>query len=176
MKAIVLATALLLSAPAWAATLAPIPIAPPGSALTYTVFALGLLPIKAAFLDFSGTVSADPAAPMACAVHIGVRIASMALAGPSRALALGPTMLDAQRFPAMQFEGTCNGTALAGALTLHGVTHNLVMQWQRHGRRISAHGTVQRRDYGVDGLSGLVGQRIRFDLETTLPPSFATPG
>ena len=173
MNAIVLAAAMAVALPAWAATLAPIPIAPPDSRLTYTVLALGIVPIRAAFLDFTGTVSADPGTPATCAVQIVVKIVSLTLTGPSRGLALGPTMLDAQHFPVMRFEGRCQGPTLAGSLTLHGVTHKLVMQLHRRGRRITASGTVQRRDYGVSGLAGLVGQRIRFDLETTLPPSLA---
>ena len=150
----------------------PIALAPPASRLDYTVFALGLFPIDANFEDFNGTLTLDPQDSVRCSVELTVRIASLHMADPARnKLALSASVLDAARYPSMHFAGICAqaGTELAGALTLHGVTHPLTLMVVRHGTHVTATGMLRRGDYAIGGLPGLVGQRIRFRLEADLP-------
>ena len=166
--------------PAGAAVIAPIRLAPPSSELDYTVFALGLIPINATFRDFSGSLVVNPRDPKSCDVRITVRIASLHMADPARnRLALSEAVLDAAHYPSMQFAGRCAqgeagaGAVLAGQLTLHGVTRPLTLQVQRDGAQVTATGMLFRHDYGIGGLPGLVGQRIRFRLAARLPAEIA---
>jgi polyisoprenoid-binding protein YceI len=158
----------------------PIALTPPASRLDYTVFALGMFPISANFQDFSGTLTLDPRDSSHCAVDLTVRIASLHMADPARnKLALSASVLDAAHFPSMHFAGICAdaGTALAGTLTLHGVTHPLTLAVIRRGRHVTATGTLRRGDYAIGGLPGFVGQRIRFRLAADLPAAVVlTPG
>ena len=80
-------------------------------------------------------------------------------------MALGSAMLDAARFPTMGFVGQCAGDTLSGTLKLHGVSHALVLSLQLQDGQVIATGTVQRRDYAILGMGGLVGQRIRIRLQ-----------
>jgi polyisoprenoid-binding protein YceI len=166
-----LAATAFLAAPAAAGVVAPIALAPPASQLAYTVFAFGLIPINASFQDFTGTLTLDPGQPQSCQVHLTVRVASLRMADPDRSRqALGPAMLDAAHYPTMHFDGHCAGPSLVGQLTLHGVTRPLIMAVQRDGEHVVATGVLQRRDYAIAGLPGLVGQRVRFRLNAPLPP------
>jgi polyisoprenoid-binding protein YceI len=172
------ATGLALAAPlpGHAAAGTAIALAPPASRLDYTVFALGLFPIDANFQDFAGSLTVDPHDPSRCAVVLTVRIASLHMADPARnKLALSASVLDAARFPSMHFSGTCAdaGAALAGTLTLHGVTRPLTLAVTRDGTHVTATGMLRRSDYAIGGLPGLVGQRIRFRLAADLPADTA---
>ena len=69
--------------------------------------------------------------------------------------------------------GQCAGATLTGELTLHGITHPLLLALARAGGQMMATGNLQRRDYAITGLPGLVGQRIRIRLRTALPPAIA---
>ena len=160
---------LLLTAPS-AASPALRPLSPATSRIEYTVFALGMMPMTAHFEDFAGTLSTDPAAAHTCRVTVTVRVASLHMADPVRThMALGTSMLDAARFPTMGFTGQCAGDTLTGSLTLHGVTHPLLLTLRRQGDKVVATGIVQRRDYAILGMGGLVGQRVRIRLQTALP-------
>ncbi len=140
------------------------------------MFALGLFPINAQFEDFSGTLTVDPRDPSHCAVDLTVRIASLRMDDPARnKLALSDNVLDAAHYPSMHFAGVCAdaGSALAGALTLHGVTHPLTLSVMRDGTHVTATGMLRRGDYAIGGLPGFVGQRIRFRLAAELPVEVA---
>jgi polyisoprenoid-binding protein YceI len=165
-----LSAALVTPVSAAATRMAPIPLTPPATRIGYTAFALGLLPINAAFQDFAGTLTIDPGQPPHCHVQVTVQMASLRMADPVRdRLALSPAMLDAARYPTMRFTGHCEGADLVGDLTLHGVTHKLTMTVQRTGRHVVATATLLRRDYDISSLSGLLSQRVRVRLDAQLP-------
>jgi polyisoprenoid-binding protein YceI len=162
----------LTAAPAQAAATAPVLLAPPASSLQYTVFAIGMLPVHAQFKRFTGSVAVEPGRPASCRVQVNVAVASLHMDDPDQnKIALGPTMLDAAHYPIMRFVGRCQGSRLVGQLTLHGVTRPLTMVVKRDGSHVAATGVVQRRDFGIRGLPGLVGPHVRFRLETDLPPA-----
>ena len=144
-------------------------ISPATSRIEYTVFALGFVPMTAHFDDFIGTLITDPASAKICQVQVSVRVASLHMIDPVRArLALGLSMLDAAHYPTMSFTGACAGETLNGALTLHGRTHPLAFALTRQGEDVTASGVIQRRDYAILGMAGLVGPRIRIHLQTHL--------
>ena len=147
-----------------------IQLTPATTRITYTAFALGLLPITAAFQRFSGTVHQDLTRPDRCSIDVTVQVAS--LASPSagmRSQALAPTMLDPADFPTMHFTGTCVPHAIAGHLTLHGITRPLTLAVHRDGTRVTCVGSLARADYGIRGMSALVSSRVRIRLTVRLP-------
>jgi polyisoprenoid-binding protein YceI len=165
-----MAAALAGATPAAATQSAPIALTPPTTRIGYTAFAMGVLPITAAFQDFSGTLTIDPGRTPLCQVQVTVRIASLHMADPARnRLALSPAMLDAARYPTMRFAGQCEGTNLVGELSLHGVTHKISMAMRRQGQDVTATGILLRRDYAISSLSGLLSQRVRVRLDLRLP-------
>ena len=151
-------------------------LSPANSRIAYTVFVFGVVPMAARFDEFSGVLATDTAQPQSCRVQVSVRVASLHMADATRTrMALGSTMLDAAHFPTMDFTGQCAGTTLTGALTLHGMTHPLVLSLSGDGGQVTATGMLQRRDYAIRGLAGLVGPRIRISLQTALPPARRAP-
>jgi hypothetical protein len=43
----------------------------------------------------------------------------------------------------------------------------------RNGAHVAATGTVRRRDFAIRGMSGLVGDSVRVQLQSVLPASAA---
>lgn len=144
----------------------------PGMAqIGYTAFAFGLIPIPATFDRFSGTIEQDTAHPGVCRLQVSVDIDSLRMADERRREeVLAPDMLDASQFPTMRFSGGCQSATLTGTLTLHGVSRPLSFAMQRNGTEVNCVGTLVRRDFGILGMSGLVGQKVRIRLSVHLPP------
>jgi polyisoprenoid-binding protein YceI len=134
---------------------------------------MGMLPIQAQFQRFTGSVASNPGRQSSCHVQVSVDVASLHMDDPTQnRLALGPTMLDAAHYPIMRFDGHCQGARLVGELTLHGVTRPLTMMVKRSGTHVAAIGVIQRRDYGIRGLPGLVGPHVHFRLDADVPGLF----
>ena len=149
-------------------------LSPATSKIEYTVFTFGMLPMSAYFNDFAGTISSDIPPAGHCHVEVSVRVASLHMTDPvRRRIALGTSMLDAAHFPTMNYSGQCAGATLTGGLTLHGITRPLVLTLRRQGALVIATGILQRQDYAISGLPGLVSQRIRIRLQTPLPAAIA---
>jgi polyisoprenoid-binding protein YceI len=143
---------------------------PSNSRISYTVNVAGLFPVRGAFRQFHGTVRADAAHPGACQVDVTVDVASLAMDSPARRRrALAPGMLDAAHYPTMHFTGACAPPGLAGALTMHGVTHGLALTLRPAHGRLAATGSLRRQDYGVTGLPVVIGSRVVIELSAPLP-------
>jgi polyisoprenoid-binding protein YceI len=164
------ALVLCLAAPAYAAAPVPTLLTPADATISYTAFALDLLPVTGTFKQFAGTVTVPPGT-QDCRVQMQVQIASLRMDDTDRQRqALAPDMLDATHFPTMGFTGTCQGQSLTGRLTLHGVTRPVSLTIRREAGHVICTGTLQRRDFGIRGLTGLVAPRIHIRLNVTLPP------
>ncbi len=181
MRAFILATALLLGA---GATVAQMPAAPPGKAepsrivagtykvdpshsqVLFGVDHLGFNPYYGHFSDISGTLTIDPAKPVAAAVDISIPIASVRTTSTKLDEELvSPQFFDAARFPTMRFKSTkveVDGlrARVTGDLTLHGVTRSVVMEALFHGAGVSpmrkattvgfdGRAAIKRSDFGV---------------------------
>jgi polyisoprenoid-binding protein YceI len=145
-------------------------LSPANAKLSLTVYALGLFPLPGDYQRFSGTLAIDPAHPDFCHVRLSVDQSSLTMSDPARARrALAPDMLDAARFPTMDFDGACHAGAIAGTLTLHGITRPLSLALRRAGTMATGEGRLLRHDYGIDGMPHLLGQDIRIHFSTTLP-------
>lgn len=113
-------------------------------------------------------------------VRVMLATAAVEVAGSPRytGLARGPRFFDAARHPQLTFVSEPfapalleRGGALAGTLTLHGTSRAEVFEVEPAtcaqpgiGCDVVAHGTVQRDDYGLDGLQLLLGNRVHFRL------------
>jgi polyisoprenoid-binding protein YceI len=149
-----------------------VPITPGAATIGYSVFALGLFPVRGAFTDFQGDASVPAGQPGGCRVEVAVRVASLRMAEPGRtAQALGANMLDAPHYPTMRFAGACRGEMLDGTLTLHGVTRPFRLAIRREGGRILGSGSVKRYEFGVSGLPALLSPLVHINLSVALPAS-----
>jgi polyisoprenoid-binding protein YceI len=145
-------------------------LAPPDATVAYTVFALGFIPIHAVFQKFSGGVDVAPGTRPGCHVNVTIAVASLLMDDPDRQRqALGPAMLNASAFPTMHFTGSCVPAGLEGALTLHGVTHSITLSLHQIADQLVCTGSINRGDYGVNGLPGLVGSRVLLRLTMRTP-------
>jgi polyisoprenoid-binding protein YceI len=148
-------------------------LAPPDTAITYTAYAFGVVPVHAFFQQFTGNVRLDPANPAACDIDVTIKVASLQMDNAARRrLVLGAGMLDVARFPTMSFRGVCAPLGIEGRLTLHGVSRDLKLTLHQVRNKLICNGMIQRGDFGVDGLRGLVGARIRLQLTTPAPAGY----
>ncbi len=171
--AVMLAGQPCLAAPCLAAPVS-VPLSPATTQIGLTVFAAGMWPVPGRFERFRGRLTVDPAVPAGCRVSVEVEVASLHMAGPGRTrLALGSSLLDAARYPNLAYTGSCSANPASGRLTLHGVTGALSLRSERSGDHVSATGSLQRQDFGVTGLPGLVGRRVDLLLTVTLPHGLA---
>ena len=152
-----------------------IPLTPPATQAEFTTYAMGLWPIQGHFTRFSGELSVDPVRTADCTVSLHIDVASLVMADPDRAkLAVGPKLLDEARFPTLSYQGSCAGGRAAGLLTMHGVTRPLVLEARREGGTVTATGTLRRQDFGVDGMTGLIGRTIKLTFAVALPGGLAS--
>lgn len=169
-----LAAILLVSPVAAEAETHVVKLSPPGTQVTFTSYALGLIPLAGHFNQFNGELKADPANPDACTVSLDVQVASLSMQDPARVRqALGPSMMDAAGFPHFSYSGSCAGGQAAGSLTMHGVTQNVTLTTERDGNTVKAIGSLRRADFGINGMPGLVGRTIRIGFQVVLPPDLA---
>lgn len=144
-------------------------LGPDTARIDFRAYAFGVLPIDGTFIRFDGRLTFAAAG---CRLVLRVEVASLAIADPAmRADMLSANLLDATTYPALAFEGACQGEAIAGDLTLHGVTHPLVLSVTHDRGETIAEGTLLRTDWGITGRPLLAGRTVRLRL-TVLP----TPG
>jgi polyisoprenoid-binding protein YceI len=147
-----------------------LPLTPATTKLALTVYGLGFFPLPGQYARFTGTLDIDRAQPEFCRVRVTVDQTSLSMADPGLARqALGADLLDATHFPTMSYVGTCTGHTIAGALTLHGVTHALALVLKRDGGTVDGAGRLVRHEYGIDGMPHLLGQVIKIRFVTRLP-------
>ncbi len=164
-----LALGLVLLCPPLAARAAPsITIAPPQSHISFTLYALGVLPVTGEFQQFHGVVTTSSGPPAQCQVQVSLATASLHLPSPGwTSRALSPEMLNAPSYPTIGFTGGCAPTTTTGSLTLHGVTHPFALHVRQDGAKMIATGRLNRTDFGITGLPFILGQDIR--ITVTVP-------
>ena len=138
-----------------------------------------LLSTTGTFRQLSGTLRFD-AATGACAIDATFVVQSLALPNAlMRQQTMSAGFLDPARYPLQHYVATCQGAKLTGNLTMHGQTHAFTMavRWQRQSgapATLHAAGTLNRQDWGIDGLKLLVGDTIRVTNDISLngmPPA-----
>ena len=125
-----------------------------------------MLSATGTFRQLSGTMRYD-AATGACAVDVTFVVQSLTLpSAMMRERTMSAGFLDPAQYPLEHYFATCQGTSLTGNLTMRGQTHPFTMTitLQRQGATLTgihATGTLNRYDWGIDGLKLLVGKTIR---------------
>lgn len=173
------------------------------ASLIFRVDHLGLSMYTARFTRFTAALAFDPARPEASSVTVTVDPNSLQTDFPTPdkldfdAMLRGPKWLDAAQFPEMTYRSTRveltgpNTARIVGDLTLHGATHEVVLDARFNGgyaghamepnARIgfSARGVLNRSDYGIaygipqPGSKMGVGDEVEvlIEAEFTGPPT-----
>jgi len=164
-----LATLLALAPQAAPAAPQTLPLDPSRAEVQFRAYAFGLLPIDGVFSRFSGTLTVDPQVPAACHVEISVAVASLTMSNEAiRRDVLSAAMLDAARFPTLDYNGACQEHVITGTLTLHGATHPLQLAISNVQGRYSAEAALRRADWGILGRPLIAGQTVRIRVSTTI--------
>lgn len=142
---------------------------------------LGFNPYYGVFSDAKGSLTIDPAKPGAAALSVEVPVASVQTTSTRLTEELkGKDWLDAAAFPTMSFKSSgvrVSGTtaAVAGQLTLHGVTRPVTLQAKFTGAGpgmmggkptlgFTATGSIKRSDFGVTRAVPLIGDEVSIDI------------
>jgi polyisoprenoid-binding protein YceI len=160
---------LLISASAWSDQLS---LRPPSSAVELRSYGFGLFPLDGKFTRFHGWMRYDPANTSACQVMLEIEAGSLAMSSETiRDRITGPGMMDVGRFPDLAFNGTCQGEAVVGDLTMHGETHPVTLDYTRSAGTIVATGRIRRSEWGITGSQLIGGPMIRIRVIVPDPAS-----
>lgn len=180
---IVVAVTMAVSAAAQAGTWK---IDPNHSAAQFSVRHLGVSTVRGAFMKVSGSASYDPADPSKNSVDVTIDASSVDTRVQMRDNDLrSPNFLDVQKYPTITFKSKQSKSAGAGKLeilgdlTIHGVTKEVTLDvdgpsapikdpWGNQRIGASASTTINRKDFGVNGASGAVGDEITITIDTEL--------
>ncbi|MGA9304086.1 MAG: YceI family protein [Candidatus Sulfotelmatobacter sp.] len=158
---------------------------PPHSSAQFSVRHLGVSTVRGAFTKVSGTVHYDPANPGKASIQATIESASVDTRVEMRDNDLrSPRFLDAQKYPTITFQSKKVEAAgqgklkVTGDLAIHGVTKEVVldvdgptpaikdpMGKDRLRAGASATTKINRNDFGVSGLPGIVGDDITITLD-----------
>lgn len=154
--------------------------------LEFTARHLGVLSSTGRFEDFSAELLIDPDRPLATTVAVTVRTAAVALAYPGAVdLLRSPEFFDVAEYPEARFDGAATGQgsldrfALAGNLTIRGVTRPYAMQARLLGRRrdaargvdvadFSATGSMKRSEFGMTAEAAAISDTIGLSVRVSL--------
>ncbi len=145
----------------------------PGNMLAQTHSHAMIMTITGTYRQLSGTLNFDPDAKT-CSINVTFVVRS--LTSPNaliRAQTMSKGFLDPDDYPNTSFTGTCQGSNLVGTLTLRGQTHPFTMAVTyetSNGQLTGIHteGTLNRYDWGVNGMSMTVSQMIRVTNDISL--------
>ena len=145
----------------------------PGNMLAQTHSHAIILSITGTYQQLSGTLNFDPDAKT-CSIDVTFVVRS--LTSPNaliRSQTMSKGFLDPDDFPNTSFTGTCQGSDLVGNLTLRGQTHPFTMAvtyQTSNGQLTGIHteGTLNRYDWGVNGMSMTVSKMIRVTNDISL--------
>lgn len=161
-------------------------IDPNHSAAQFSVRHLSVSTVRGAFTKVSGSATYDAADPSKDSVDVTIDASSIDTRVQMRDNDLrSPNFLDVQKYPTITFKSRQAKAAGAGKLqiigdlTIHGVTKEVVLDvdgpsaqikdpWGN--QRIGASGTtkINRNDFGVKNLPGVVGDDISITIDTEL--------
>ena len=161
-------------------------IDPNHSAAQFSVRHLGVSTVRGAFMKVSGSASYDPADPSKNSVDVTIDASSVDTRVQMRDDDLrSPNFLDVQKYPTITFKSKQSKSAGAGKLeilgdlTIHGVTKEVTLAvdgpsapikdpWGNQRIGASASTKINRKDFGINGASGAVGDEISIIIDTEL--------
>lgn len=132
-----------------------------------------IMSITGTYQQLSGTLSYDPAAKT-CSINVTFIVRS--LTSPNafiQSQTMSKDFLDPADYPQTKYTGTCEDGQLVGNLSLHGQTHPFNMRITYDGPEtqptaIHTEGTINRYEWGINGLGMTVGKNIRVTNDISL--------
>lgn len=161
-------------------------IDPNHSAAQFSVRHLGVSTVRGAFMKVSGSATYDTADPTKNTVDVSIDASSVDTRVQMRDNDLrSPNFLDVQKYPTITFKSKqvkaagSGKLAIVGDLTIHGVTKEVTLDvdgpsapikdpWGNQRIGASASTKINRKDFGVNGASGVVGDDISITIDTEL--------
>lgn len=154
--------------------------------LEFTARHLGFLTSTGRFDNFMAELLIDPDRPLTSHVSATVRTAAVDIAYPGAAdLLRSPAFFDVEKFPEARFSGAATGEgtlqrfALAGDLTIRGITRPFRMNARLLGRQrdaargadvadFSAEGDMKRSEFGMVSDEASISDAIRLSVRVRL--------
>ena len=166
-------------------------IDPNHSAAQFSVRHLGVSTVRGAFMKVTGSAKYDAADPSKGSTEVTIDANSVDTRVQMRDNDLrSPNFLDVQKYPTITFQSKQTKSAGAGKLqiigdlTIHGVTKEVTLDvdgpsapikdpWGNQRIGASASTKINRKDFGVNGAPGVVGDEITITIDTELiqPPA-----
>lgn len=161
-------------------------IDPNHSSAQFGVRHLGISTVRGAFTKVSGAATYDPAAPEKTMIDATIDASSVDTHVERRDNDLrSPNFFDVAKYPTITFKSKHTEVAgagklkITGDLTIHGVTKEVVLDvdgptaamQDPHGNShmgASATTSISRKDFGVNGLPGGVGDQIAITIDVEL--------
>src|SRR5215469_9276909 len=161
-------------------------IDPNHSSAQFAVKHLGVSTVRGAFTKVSGSATYDAADSSKSSVDVSIDASSVDTRVQMRDNDLrSPNFLDVQKYPTITFKTKQAKAAgagklqLIGDLTIHGVTKEVVLDvdgpsaqikdpWGNQRIGATATTKINRNDFGVKGLPGVVGDDISITIDTEL--------
>jgi len=163
-------------------------IDPNHTASQFSVRHLGISTVRGQFMKTTGTVTYDPADVSKTQMDVTIDASSVDTRVQMRDNDLrSPHFLEVEKYPTITFKSKKTESAgqgklkVTGDLTIHGVTKEVVLDVDgpsaptaaMGGIRMGAEATtkINRKDFGVNGAPGVVGDdiQITLDVELTRP-------
>ena len=161
-------------------------IDPMHSSAQFSVRHLGVSTVRGAFSKVSGSAKYDPSDGSKTSLDATIEAASIDTRVDMRDKDLrSPNFLDVEKFPTITFhskQAKASGSGklqILGDLTIHGVTKEVALDvdgptaaikdpWGNQRIGASATTKINRRDFGVNGAPGAVGDEITITIDTEL--------
>ena len=166
-------------------------IDPNHSSAQFSVRHLGVSTVRGAFMKVSGSAKHDASDPSKDSLDATIEASSVDTRVEMRDNDLrSPNFLDVQKYPTITFHSKQTKAAgtgklqITGDLTIHGVTKEVVLDvdgpttaikdpWGNQRIGASAATKINRKDFGVNGAPGVVGDEITITIDAELfqPPA-----
>jgi|SRR6516225_7889848 len=166
---------------------------PPHSAAQFSVRHMGISTVRGTFTKVGGEVTYSPSAPIKSSVEVTIDAGSVDTRVEMRDKDVrGPHYLDVAKYPTITFKSKSVEAAGAGKLkvtgdlTLHGVTKEVVLDVDGPSPPVkdprgnphmgaSATAKINRQDFGMTGMSGMVGDEVTIVIDVELVQHLAGP-
>jgi polyisoprenoid-binding protein YceI len=164
-------------------------IDPAHSAAQFAVRHMGISTVRGEFRKVSGSATYDPADPTKTSLDATIDATTVDSRVDMRDNDLrSPNFLDVAKYPTITFKSKRAESAgsgklkITGDLTIHGVTKEVVLDVDGPTAPVkdprgnvhvgaSASTTINRKDFGVNGAPGMVGDEITITIDTELVKS-----
>jgi len=162
-------------------------IDPNHTAAQFSVKHLGISTVRGQFEKASGTVSFDPSDPTKASIEATIDASTVNTRVQMRDNDLrSPHFFEVEKYPTITFKSTRAESAgtgklkVTGDLTIHGVTKQVVLDVDASSQPIndpmgkglrmgaSATTSVDRRDFGITYMQGIVADEIQITLDVEL--------